>query len=75
MVSHVDEIELHYFWQTQCVSVFLLGEKKFGEISPREGLAIDHGRSDWLGCFAEFVQMAHFRLLFCLYLTFQNNLT
>ncbi len=36
---------------------------------------IDHGRSDWLGSWAEFVQIACFRLLFCLYLTFQNNLT
>ncbi len=54
--------QLHYF---VCIEV----------IHFQHSLSIDHRRSDWLGCWAEFVQMARFKLLFCLYLTFQNNLT
>ncbi len=36
---------------------------------------LDHRRLDWLDCWVKFVQMEHFRFLFCLHHTFQNNLT
>jgi len=37
--------------------------------------AADHGRSDWLGYWVEFVQKAHFKKLACLCVVKQNDLT
>jgi len=39
------------------------------------GFTADHGRSDWLGYWIEFVQKARFKKLACLCHIKQNNLT
>ncbi len=64
---------------TGCLNQLLINQLLFIKLrvhlNAKVGSSADHGRSDWLGYWVEFVQKAHFKKLACLCHIKQNDLT